>query len=121
MFAWIDRLVIEIEKCFFPLFDCVVVSEIEFWHGDNLTLDSFKVLADIDAHIFERAEIFVSPQLFHKFQYLFLFFVSRLDSVLGNLFSSELVKILGDSSHEAEFGNKEYLEVFVLPTTFYFE
>ena len=103
------------------MLDCIVVSKIESWHRNDLAFDSFKVLADTDPHIFQGAEIFVSPQLLHKFQDLFLFFVCRSDSVFGDLFSSELVEVLGDSSHEAEFWNEEYLEVLVLPATFYFE
>lgn len=121
MFIWIDRFVKEIEKCLFSFLYCIIVSKIEFWHRNNLAFDSFKVFADIYTHILKRAKIFISPQLFHKFQYLFLFFISRLDGILRNFFSSELIKVLGDSSHKAKLWDKEYLEVFVLPTTFYFE
>ena len=121
MFAMEDGLAVELEEGLLSFFNFVVVSESDARHRNDSALDSLEMFADFDAQFLQRSEFIVLPEFLHKVHYFPLLLIWRLYGVLRYLFSSELIKVLRNSCHEAKLWDEEDLKFFVLAPALNFQ
>lgn len=110
MLGLVDGLAEQVKEGLFAVLDTLVLPELDTRGGDGFASETVEVTFEAQAYLLEFFEIICTLDVFHDLHDLALFGSRVEDGLLGDFFALELVKVIRNTSHQAQFRDQQNLK-----------
>ena len=102
MFAGVNWLIKEVKECFLALHDILIFTERDFWSWNHFSSEIVKLFVEPESDLFQFIKVISSFNLLNDAHNFPLFSLGIENCLLADFLSLEFIKVLGDTSHQAQ-------------------